>query len=180
MKKFDYDKFLNVNKTLGVYCRTHQELKEFANQMDIRGKHTWSNLPYKTIADYGFSEMVFVNNGDFGSLDYWDSKIDIYDFTTGEVIDWKRGTKRPNDYCYHKDVVDYSDYVFENQLYRVIYYKTYPYYSKFAEYSSYIVEGYIDNFNPADKIAIRDKNNLLYCIDYKLITLIEPIKEDKK
>lgn len=38
--------------------------------------------------------------------------------------------------------------------------------------------GYIDNFNPSDKIAIRDKNNLLYCIDYKLISLIEPIKED--
>ena len=44
----------------------------------------------------------------------------------------------------------------------------------------YDVIGYIDNFNPADKIAIRDKNNLLYCIDYKLITLIEPIKEEEK
>lgn len=183
MKKLDYDKFLNANKTLGVLCRTHQEIEEFAKQMDIRGKRASLNLPYKSIADYykgTTKEMVFLNTGNFGPLDLWDGRIDIYDFTTGKVIDWKRGTKRPNDYCYHKDVVDYSDYVFENQLYRVIYYKTYPYYSKFAEYSSYIVEGYIDNFNPADKIAIRDKNNLLYCIDYKLITLIEPIKEDEK
>lgn len=180
MKKLDYDKFLNANKTLGVYCRTHQELEEFAKQMDIRGKHTWSNLPYKPIADYSFSEMVFVNNGDFGSLDYWDNKIDIYDFTTGQLINWKRGTKRPNDYCYHKDVIDYKDYVFENQLYHISYYRNEPELrTKFVDIKHDVI-GYIDNFNPADKIAIRDKNNLLYCIDYKLITLIEPIKEDEK
>lgn len=182
MKKFDYDKFLNANKLLGVLCRTHQEIEEFAKQMDIRGKHASLNLPYKSIVDYyknTTKEIVLLNTGQFGPLDLWEGRIDIYDFTTGKVIDWKRGTKRPNDYCYHKDVVDYSDYVFENQLYHIVYYKTYSQLRSIFVDKTYEVIGYIDNFNPGDKIAIRDKNNLLYCIDYKLITLIEPIKEEQ-
>ena len=183
MKILDYDKFLNANKLLGVLCRTYQEIEEFAKQMDIRGKHASLNLPYKSIADYykgTTKEMVFLNTGNFGSLDYWDNRIDIYDFTTGKLINWKRGTKRPNDYCYHKDVIDYKDYVFENQLYHISYYRNEPELrTKFVDIKHDVI-GYIDNFNPADKIAIRDKNNLLYCIDYKLIALIEPIKEDKK
>ena len=183
MKKLDYDKFLNANKMLGVFCKTPEEIEEFAKQMDIRGKRASLNLPYKSIADFYNTTtkgMVFLNTGNFGALDVWDGKIDIYDFTTGQLINWKRGTKRPNDYCYHKDVIDYKDYVFENQLYRISYYRNEPQLrTKFVDIKQEVI-GYIDNFNPADKIAIRDKNNLLYCIDYKLITLIEPIRRTKK
>lgn len=179
MKKLDYDKFLNTNyKVLGVLCRTPQEVKEFCEQMNIRHKRTITNTSYSGFECY--NEIVFLNNGDFGTVQDFEDRYTIYDFTTGVTVGWKRGTKRPNDYCYHKDVIDYKDYVFENQLYHIAYYRNEPELrTKFVDIKHDVI-GYIDNFNPADKIAIRDKNNLLYCIDYKLISLIEPIKEDIK
>lgn len=187
MKKFDYDKFISTSSKVAVLCRNPKEAAEFGRQMNIRQQHTVLNTPYyedyeKWVIWRKKEGLVFTNDGHFGFLYDYPLLQDytVYDFTTGKVVSWKRGTKRPNDCCYHKNVIDYKDYVFENQLYRVIYYKAYSYqHSKHAEYPSYTIKGYIDNFNPADKIAIRDKNNLLYCIDYKLIILIEPIKEEE-
>lgn len=186
MKKFDYDKFIKTSSKVAVLCRNSKEAEEFGRQMNIRRQYTVLNKPY--YEDYEDCNhwvrwwekggLVFTNDGHFGLLHEYSllQGYTVYDFTTGEVVDWKRGTKRPNDYCYHKDVIDYKDYDFENQLYHVSYYRNEPELrTKFMDIK-YDVIGYIDNFNPADKIAIRDKNNLLYCIDYKMITLIEPIK----
>lgn len=183
MKKFDYDKFLNADSKVAVLCRSSKEAKEFATQMNIRHQHTILNRPYNENYENcdKYMGMIFTNDGRYGMLSEFSllHEYNTYDFTTGKVIDWKRGTKRPNDYCYHKDVIDYKDYDFENQLYHVSYYRNEPELrTKFMDIK-YDVIGYIDNFNPADKIAIRDKNNLLYCIDYKMITLIEPIKGGK-
>lgn len=184
MKKLDYDKFLNANERIGVFCRTPEEMRMFGTQMCIRHKGTITTRlcciePSNSFTNYFPEGIVFLNNGEDGSLREWENRINIYDFTTGKVVSWKRGTKRPNDYYYHKDVVDYKDYIFENQLYHISYYRNEPELrTKFMDIKHDVI-GYIDNFNPSDKIAIRDKNNLLYCIDYQLITLIEPIKEEK-
>ena len=133
MKKLDYDKFISTSSKVAVLCRNPKEAEEFGRQMNIRRQHTVLNTPYyedyeKWVIWRKKEGLVFTNDGHFGFLyDYpLLQNYTVYDFTTGKLIDWKRGTKRPNDYCYHKDVIDYKDYVFENQLYHISYYRNEP------------------------------------------------------